>query len=328
MIGLWTCEQGLEDREDWMRPPTWSGNYWGPAAHRARSAGMLPPLAMTPHMARWHRWGRHALREGDIVFRFGDARGLRGLFALSRFIAGASGSPFSHTGIVAVEDGVPVVYDCSSEGVRRMPFEVWMLECVGSMGVKRLKPDHRGRIPGVIGYCRAAYERQVSFDFEFRLEDPSLYCVEMTEKAFRSQGLRLSEPVRIGDWERLTSYPLTALAMPYATKRALGRPITLDQLVYLPGNDRQGVWASPLLETVFGPYPTRTDCTPARVPVGRINVRGDFELAAFAAGELRRSYSELPARWIREVALHLRVRQPLAAGRKNATPSDPGAVRR
>ena len=179
---------------------------------------------MNPAMIRWDRWGRDVLRDGDIVFRLGDARSLRGMFALSWFIARASGSPFSHTGIVAVEDGSPVVYDCSDEGVRRMPFEVWMLECVGSMGVKRLKPEHRHHIPGVIGYCRKVFEQEVQFDFEFRLDDPALYCLEMTEKAHRSQGLILSEPVRIGDWEHLTSFPLTALLMPQGYAAGGGTP--------------------------------------------------------------------------------------------------------
>ena len=29
------------------------------------------------------------------------------------------------------------------------------------------------------------FERQVPFDFGFRMEDDSLYCLELTEKAFR-----------------------------------------------------------------------------------------------------------------------------------------------
>jgi hypothetical protein len=56
------------------------------------------------------------------------------------------------------------------------------------------------------------------FDVEFRPDDAAFYCVELTEKAFRSQGLKLSEPARIGDWEHLGSYPLTALATPLVTK--------------------------------------------------------------------------------------------------------------
>ena len=156
-------------------------------------------------MTRWRDQGRSVLREGDIVFRMGDARALRGMFPLSLFIAKATGSAFSHTGIVAIEDGSPVVYDCSSPGVQRQPFEVWMLDCVGSMGVKRLKPEHRRHIPGVLAFCRKAFERQVPFDYEFHPDDSALYCLELTEKAFRSQGLALSESVRIGDWEHLVA---------------------------------------------------------------------------------------------------------------------------
>ena len=74
MIALATYEPGAAEATDWMKPPTWSGNYWGPAATRARSAGELPPLPSNPQMARWHRWGREVLRQGDIVFRLGDAR--------------------------------------------------------------------------------------------------------------------------------------------------------------------------------------------------------------------------------------------------------------
>ena len=263
-------------------------------------------------MARWGRWGQSVLREGDIVFRLGDARILRGIFPLSRFIAKATGSPFSHTGIVAIEDGSPVVYDCSSDGVQRQPFEVWMLDCVGAMGVKRLKPEHRRHIPGVIGYCRKIFEQQVPFDYEFRLDDAALYCLELTEKAFRSQGLALSEPVRIGDWENLTSYPLTAFAILGFSRLMLERPITLEQPVYLPGNERHGVWASPFLETVFGPEP-KWDQEAALGQAGGLRVWGDLELAVFTLGELQRSYSELPVRWICRLALQPKVRELLAA---------------
>ena len=173
MIGLATYDPGAAEVTDWMKPPSWSGNYWGPAATRARSAGNLPPLPSNPEMGRWHGWGREVLRHGDIVFRLGDARVVRGIVPLSRFIARATGSPFSHTGVVAIEDGVPVVYDCSSAGVQRQPFEVWMLDRLGAPAVKRLKPKHRERITGVIDFCRATFERQVPFDGGFRMEDDS-----------------------------------------------------------------------------------------------------------------------------------------------------------
>ena len=312
MVALSTYERGAVEATDWMKPPNWSGNYWGPVATRDRSAGHLPSLPSNPEMARWNRWGREVLRQGDIVFRLGDARVVRGMVPLSRFIARATGSPFSHTGIVAIEDGSPIVFDCSSPGVQRQPFEVWMLDSLGALGVKRLKLEHRERIAGVIGYCRSAFERQVPFDNGFRMEDDSLYCLELTEKAFRSQGLALSEPVRIGDWEYLASFPLTAFLIPPVTGCLLDRPITLEQQVYLPGNERHGVWASPLLETVFGPAPkVFQDAAPGEP--SRLNLRGDLNLLVFTFHEVRRSHDQLPARLLCDLVLQMRVRGPLQA---------------
>src|SRR5262249_27399319 len=119
-------------------------------------------------------------------------------------------------------------------------------------------------------------------------------------------------PVRIGDWEFLTSFPLTAVLMPGATKMVVGRPISLEQPVYLPGNDRQGAWASPMLETVFGPKPTG-DHGAAPLQRGGMSLRGDLELIVLAGRELSRSYSELPARLASQVALHPRIRGLLVA---------------
>jgi hypothetical protein len=297
MIALWNTEQGASEATDWMAPAGWTGNFWGPEATRARLAGELPPLPTNGVMAQWGQWGHRVLKDGDVVFRLGDARIARGTFPLSRFIARATGSPFSHTAIVAVEDGNPVLYDCTWAGVRRQPFEVWMLDCVGPWGVKRLKPEHRPRIPGVLGYCRQKFEQQVPFDCGFRLGDTALYCLEMTEKAFRSQGLALSQPVRIGDWEHLTSYPLTTALFLYTTEFVLDRPITLEQAVYLPGNESHGVWSSPLLETVIGPKPRHDrDAAPGRAD--SVGPRNDLEMVVFVTGELRRSYAEFPIGWL------------------------------
>jgi hypothetical protein len=228
------------------------------------------------------------------------------MLPLSQFIARATDSPFSHTGIVTVVDGKIEVYDCSSAGIQRAPFEVWMLDCTGSMGVKRLKPEHRHHIPGVISFCRRVFEQQVPFDYGFKIDDNEFYCLELTEKAFRSQGLKLSQPIRIGDWEHLNRYFLTALAIPFFSGKVLSSPITLEQPVYVPGNERQGVWASPLLETVFGPDPKYVSAAATERTSGP-NMRGDFEVAVFAAHEMRRSYSELPVRLLCDLAFHPRV---------------------
>jgi hypothetical protein len=232
---------------DRLIPPGWQGNPWGPVATRARETGELPTIPMTPQMRRWDAWGKLVLREGDIVFRRADARLLFGRFPFSRFLANVSGSKFSHTGIVAIEKGEPVVYDTTKAGVRRQPFAVWILDNVGAFGVKRVRPERARHVAGAIRFCRDVFERQVPFDYELGLDNSALYCLEMTEKAFRSSGLPLSEPVRLGDMENVAQFPICIFAFLKLTT------LTLDQVAFFPGNERHGIWSSPDLVTVYPP---------------------------------------------------------------------------
>jgi hypothetical protein len=233
-----------------MAPTGWHGNYWGPDATKARHEGTMPPIVATPHMARWDRWGRQVLREGDIVFRLGDARVGRGVFPMSRFLARASNSNFSHCGIVTIEEEGPVVYDTTRTGVARQPFCVWVLDNIGSIGVKRLRPEYQKSIPEVVAYCRKVFKEQVPFDYQLSPNDSALYCVEMTEKAFESAGIELSKPIRLGDMERASQFPLQMWGLRFASKYALEQPLTFEQLVYFPGNERHGIWSAKQLMTV------------------------------------------------------------------------------
>ena len=244
---------------DRLIPPGYRGNPWGPAATEARKTGQLPPISMTPQMAKWDKWGRATLKEGDVVFRRGDAKVLFGRFPFSRWLANCSNSPFSHTGIVAIEDGTPVVYDTTHCSVRRQPFHIWILDNVGTVGVKRPKVEQRSHIPEVIAFCRKLYIEQPAFDFELGLDDSAYYCLEMTEKAYRAAGLKLSEPIRIGDMERADEYPVTLAMFQTLTPWVLKRGLTLETQIFLPGNEKHGIWASPVLETVYptGPLVTR-----------------------------------------------------------------------
>ena len=238
---------GGKEPTDRLVPPGWEGNPWGPAATAARASGELPSIPLTPRMEQWDRWGRAVLREGDVVFRRGDARLLHGYFPFSRFIANASNSAYSHTGIVAIEDEGPVIYDTTKSGVRRQPFAVWVLDNVGPFGVRRPRGDAREAIPRILAYCRDVFERQVPFDDLLEIDDKALYCVEMTEKAFRSAGLTLSEPVLLGNMERAAEFPICMLAFTYLS------PLKIDQPVFFPGNERHGIWSSPLLQPVYPP---------------------------------------------------------------------------
>jgi hypothetical protein len=244
-----------KEATDRLVPPGWTGNPWGPAATEARRTGEIPPIRVTPLMQQWDRWGRSVLKDGDIVFRRGDARILFGRFPFSRFIANCNNSLYSHTGIVAIEKDGPVVYDVTKAGVRRQPFQVWILDNVGPIGVKRLKPEMQKQVPTILAYCRENYNEQTPFDYELGLDDSALYCVEMTEKAYRSAGLVLSQPIRLGDMERASEFPICMFTIQALSSWALEEPLTLEQRVFFPGNDHNGIWSSPYLQTVY-PVPT------------------------------------------------------------------------
>jgi hypothetical protein len=239
---------GLEPT-DRLIPPGWKGNPWGPEATRARQSGQIPPVPMTPMMQKWDRWGRQVLRDGDILFRRGDAKLLRGHFPFSRFLANVSGSQFSHTGIVAFENGEPVVYDTTKAGARRQPLSVWVLDNVGPFGVKRVKPGYQAYAARAVAYCRDLFQKQAPFDYDLSIDDRAFYCVEMTEKAYRANGLPLAEPLRLGDMENITRFPICVMVFLKISN------LSLEQLVFFPGNERHGIWSSDRLVTVVAPPP-------------------------------------------------------------------------
>jgi hypothetical protein len=234
-------------------PIGWQGNPWGPEATHARETGIIPALELTPAMNEWNLWGKKVLHDGDILFRRGDAKLLLGQFPISRFLSAVTNSRFSHTGIVAIEDGEPVVYDTTKAGVRRQPFHVWVLDNAGPFGVKRVRPEFRDYTTKAIAYCRELFRRQVPFDYDLGTDDAAFYCVEMTEKAYRNNGMPLSEPVRLGDMERITRYPICVLVFLKISN------LRLDQPVFFPGNQNHGIWSSSKLVTVYESKPTPSE---------------------------------------------------------------------
>lgn len=226
-------------------PRWWLGNPWGPKAEQARLRGVLPPVPDNPRVAAWQAWGRANLREGDILFRLGAARAAFGLFCFSKITATMADSDYSHTGIVAWEEGEPFVYDTAKHGPRRQPFGIWVLDTAGSLAARRPRAEYQGYVPSAVAFVRDVYCRQVPFDLKFEFGDDRFYCVEMTERAYRTAGLTLSEPIQIDQLPRFHEYPkITWLVRTFST-------IRFNHAAFVIGNDRLGLWSSPALEPVF-----------------------------------------------------------------------------
>jgi hypothetical protein len=224
-------------------------------------------------MAAWAAFAREHLQNGDILFRRGRACGL-GQQIASRILTGISDSRFTHNSLVLRQGDGVFVYDVQpkSHGVRKIPFEFWMLETVpGTLAVKRLLPAYRHCIPQALAWCEQAWLRQPPFDFGLRLDDERLYCSEMIEKAFRSAGLALSDPTPIRCLPRFRRYQVLGWFVERFTQ------IRLDEPAFALGNACYGTYGSPYLELVLGgdpcPNPQPPLCPPVPFPSGATECR-------------------------------------------------------
>ncbi|WP_254053395.1 YiiX/YebB-like N1pC/P60 family cysteine hydrolase [Singulisphaera sp. GP187] len=228
-----------------MIPHSWRGNPWGPDAEAARRCGRLPSIPSNPSMSAWDAWGRGHLRDGDIVFRMGDARIACGLYPFSQISAEMADSRYSHTGIVAWENGEPVVYDTNKLGPRKQPFPIWVLDVAGGIAVKRPDANNQRFVSGALVFCRDTYQRQVPFDRRLSLDQDQFYCIELTERAYRSAGLVLSEPIRIDHLPRYQHFPKAVWFARHFS------PVRPDQSAFVIGNDSIGIWSSRALTLIY-----------------------------------------------------------------------------
>lgn len=133
------------------------------------------------------------LREGDIVFSSSEQ-------GQGEAIIAATGSPYTHCGIVFLEKG-----------------ELMVLEAVQPVGVVSLaKFKERGK-PGVFlarrlrlpltpekyRSARVWAEAQIgkNYDVRFLWDDGKLYCSELVWKIYNHAGVELCEPRRFRDYD-------------------------------------------------------------------------------------------------------------------------------
>jgi hypothetical protein len=131
-------------------------------------------------------------QEGDILFqslphsRLVDA------------IEGVSGSPYSHCGIVAKENGVWVVYE-AFRNVEVTPLRQFEFRGRNQRFVAyRLKAEHQQYVPATIKNTKTYLGRP--YDVRYRMDDERIYCSELIYKAYLgSSGQQLGRLVRLGD---------------------------------------------------------------------------------------------------------------------------------
>jgi len=192
----------------------------------------LALLALSLLSAACARAAPPPVRDGDLIFHASRS-------AQSLAIQRATGSRYSHMGVVLHRDGRPYVFE-AVEPVRYTPLAEWIARGQGGhYVVKRLRtpPD-----PAQVRRLRAQAERLRGkhYDLAFAWSDQRIYCSELVYKLYdRALG------VRIGRLQRLREFELDDPAVRAKLRERYGARVPLDEPVISPA----AMFDSPLLET-------------------------------------------------------------------------------
>lgn len=198
----------------------------------------------------WHDHARRdvpalerVLKEGDIVFRLSKTQLAGGLLDFSKTVADATESSVSHATLVyrVQPDGV-VLVDVTPAGIERRYLIDWYLDGTENVVVRRLKPEYAHLIPRVMAELDSLIAKDALYDDKFVPDDDRYYCTELVDFCFRATGHPLASRIRIKELPR------------YSAVMHIGCMIGgIDNRneVAVAGNERIGLFSSPMLETVL-----------------------------------------------------------------------------
>ncbi len=170
------------------------------------------------------------LQDGDLVFHVSRSR-------QGKAVRAATGSPYTHMGLVFFDDGRPVVYE-AVEPVRVTPLAKWVARGKrGHVVAMRLKTPPT---PEQVQKLRAAATARLGlhYDLKFHWSDDRLYCSEYVWKVYREAlGIELGAPQKWSDLD------LGGKAARRLARKRLGHLPDPDALILTPAQ----MMRSPLL---------------------------------------------------------------------------------
>ena len=176
------------------------------------------------------------LKDGDIIFHTSRS-------AQSSAIQRATGSKYSHMGLVVHRDGKPFVFEAIST-VQFTPLARWTARGDGGRFVaKRLKKAETTLQPKALQKLLTEAQRFTgrTYDLTFGWADDRIYCSELVWKAYdRALGIQIGELARVRDFN------LTDPAVRAKMRERYGKNIPLDEPVISPA----AMFDSTLLVTV------------------------------------------------------------------------------
>ena len=176
------------------------------------------------------------VRDGDIVFQTSRS-------SQSEAIQRATGSAYSHMGLVFFRNGKPYVLEAVAT-VRYTPLDQWIARGKGGHCiVRRLRDSAVVLTPDALSKLRAMAKKFEGrpYDSAFGWSDDRLYCSELVWKIYdRALGLQ------IGKLQHLKEFNLTDPVVLAKLHERYGKQIPAEESVVSP----VAMFQSPLLETV------------------------------------------------------------------------------
>ena len=176
------------------------------------------------------------VRDGDVIFH--TSRSSQSL-AIQR----ATGSRYSHMGLIVHRNGKPFVFEAVST-VRLTPLDQWIARGTGRhFVVKRLRNAASVLTPEALGKLRTEARRFAGrpYDLTFGWADDRIYCSELVWKAYdRALG------IQIGGLQKVRDFNLSDPAVRAKMRERYGSNIPMDEPVISP----VAMFQSSLLVTV------------------------------------------------------------------------------
>lgn len=177
------------------------------------------------------------VQEGDIIFHTSSS-------VQSLAIQQATGSRYSHMGIILLRDGKPYVFEAAAT-VKYTPLTSWIDRGEKKQFVvKRLRNAGQIITPSALLklHQQAKNFADEPYDARFSWSDEKLYCSELVWKIYdRALG------IKIGELQKVREFNLNSPAVKQKLSERYGTPIPWDTSVISP----KAMFESPLLVTVI-----------------------------------------------------------------------------
>ena len=143
------------------------------------------------------------LQTGDLLFQVGKSSGLSD--AIAGVTSGKNNIPYTHVGIVSIEDDTVFVVEATPPEVCKTPVDTFLIRSAliagkPLVGVGRLKPEFRASVPQAI--ARAKNQLGKPYDFVYSPDNQAYYCSELVAVSFlneRGEPLFPSQPMTFRD---------------------------------------------------------------------------------------------------------------------------------